>query len=257
MGAVSLDQAMARYRQAPRRRAFGAESLVGLELGLSAEDTGAPYYCSYPSFQDIYRIIVRMGERQGAKGLLLLCTLRGEPAGIGPCRGEGSGEGPAEGQPADQGERPSEAGAGGYREGPAESQPTACGEGMPEVRGAGRSTAEEVFCAAARRDLEREMARLRRTIKDGLRACDVYTRYSGNQYLAMLVGAGEKDGGRILARLEQGWQQAGGRKALLELTAEGIEDHSVEEAGDGARDICGTCHRPGGRHLAGTGHMAG
>ena len=88
LGAVSLDQAMARYRQAPRRRAFGAESLVGLELGLSAEDTGAPYYCSYPSFQDIYRIIVRMGERQGAKGLLLLCTLRGEPAGIGPCRGK-------------------------------------------------------------------------------------------------------------------------------------------------------------------------
>ena len=101
------------------------------------------------------------------------------------------------------------------------------------------------------------MARLRRTLEGSLRACDVYTRYSGNQYLALLTGAGGEDGRRILARLEHGWQQAGGHDARLELAAEEVEGYSVDGSGDGGGDICGTCHRQGELHLAGTGHMAG
>ena len=109
----------------------------------------------------------------------------------------------------------------------------------------------------ARKILEREMARLKRVLEDGLRVCDVYTRYSGNQYLGLLTGAGPEDAERILARLERGWQMAGERDMRLELTAEGMDDHSVEGAGDGEGDLCGACHQPGELHLAGTGHMAG
>ncbi len=207
LGAGLLDQAMGVYRQTPKQDPFRASSLVGLEQGLSAEDTGAPYYCSYPSFQDIYRIVARMGERQETKGLLL-CTLRGQPWRPARRTAEGRGDGPPDGQ-------------------------------------------------MARKILEREMARLKRVLEDGLRACDVYTRYSGNQYLGLLTGAGPEDAERILARLERGWQMAGERDMRLELTAEGMDDHSVEGAGDGEGDLCGACHQPGELHLAGTGHMAG
>ena len=228
-----LDRAMSACRQVSGPETFGAAGLVGLEQSLAAEDTGAPYYCSYPSFQDIYRIIVRMGERQEAEGLLLLCTLREQPAGADSPQPGGHGEGSPEGSAA------------------------VCAEGPPEGWTPGGRDAEDSGRAMVRRALEREMARLKRVLEDGLRACDVYTRYSRNQYLVLLIDAGEGDGRRILSRLAAGWQRAGGRDVRLELTAEGIGDHSMEEAGDSGRDLCSTCHWLGGLHLAGAGHMAG
>ena len=41
------------------------------------EETGA-YYCTYPSFMDIYRVIVRTMERTGQSVYLLLCTISDE-----------------------------------------------------------------------------------------------------------------------------------------------------------------------------------
>ena len=167
---------MAGERQSPRRRTFGAASLVGLEQGLSVEDIGAPYYCSYPSFQDIYRIIVRMGERQGAKGLLLLCTLRGQSGAARARQPGGCGAGPLEGQAVYQEEWPLGACAGGCGDGPPDDGPAVCREGSPEVRTAvcreeppeartaEDSRTEEGRRVAARKALEREMARLRRTM---------------------------------------------------------------------------------------------
>ena len=221
-GSGPLDQVMARYRQTPRRVSFGASALVGLGQGLAEEDVGAPYYCSYPSFQDIYRIVARMGERQEGKVLLLLCTLRGQPLRAAHCGTASRGEGPP--------------------------------DGIGLVAG---EWAEASSRAAARKALEQEMARLEQVLEDGLRACDVYTRYSRNQYLGLLTGAGPEDAERILARLEQGWRMAGGRDMCLELAAEGIEDHSEEGAGDGEGDFCGAYQQSGKRHLAGAGHLAG
>ncbi len=180
LGAGALDRVMAGERQSPRRRTFGAASLVGLEQGLSVEDIGAPYYCSYPSFQDIYRIIVRMGERQGAKGLLLLCTLRGQSGAARARQPGGCGAGPLEGRAVYQEEWPLGACAGGCGDGPPDDGPAVCREGSPEVRTAvcreeppeartaEDSRTEEGRRVAARKALEREMARLRRTMEEGL-----------------------------------------------------------------------------------------
>ena len=178
LGAVSLDQAMARYRQAPRRRAFGAESLVGLELGLSAEDTGAPYYCSYPSFQDAYRFIARLAERTGAKNLLLLCTLT-----------EGTEE-------TGKQLRPLEApiGTGRIELWPGGEDGTSAGIKM-------RDTETD--------DLEEKMGWLKKVLVDQLRTGDFYTRYSQTQYLALLAEAKEEDGEGILDRLERAWEGYG------------------------------------------------
>lgn len=39
------------------------------------EETGGAYYCPYPSFVDMYRMMVRVMERSGQSVYLLLCTL--------------------------------------------------------------------------------------------------------------------------------------------------------------------------------------
>ena len=33
------------------------------------------YYCNYPSFLDVYRLMVRLKERQDLKISLMICTL--------------------------------------------------------------------------------------------------------------------------------------------------------------------------------------
>ncbi len=223
LGANPLDQVMAGYRQGARKTAFGVGSLVGLEKSLWEEDAGAPYHCSYPSFQDTYRIIARMGERQESKGLLLLCTLQSSlTAGDGRM---------------------------------ADRIRLASGDTIGNDT-AGCAPAEDSRRAIARKALEREMLRLKGVLVGSLRTSDVYTRYSENQYLALLVGAGTEDGENILTRLERDWRSAGGRDMRLDLEVQQVES-STEEVGDGERDIRSACRQPGEFHLAGTGHMAG
>ena len=41
------------------------------------EAANGAYYCNYPSFVDIYHIIVRMMERNGISVFIMLCTIRG------------------------------------------------------------------------------------------------------------------------------------------------------------------------------------
>lgn len=251
LGEGPLKEAMAGYRQEAGGASFGAGSLVGLEQGLSEEEARAPYRCSYPSFQDIYRIVVRQGERQREKGLLLLCTLRGVPR-TAVRQVESLGGGPPEGHTADSRTvGPDRATGSGTADTTARTEGGAGGCGPTDS-----VQADDDRRAAARKALEREMSRLRRVLEDGLRTCDVYTRYSEDQYLALLTGAGTEDGEHILDRLGRGWRMAGGQAARLDLEVQPIED-SIEGVGDGEGDVHRTCHQPGELHMAGTGHMAG
>ncbi len=77
LGLTSLDRAMARYQEKSRSYPM-ARVLERMKEGLEEEEKGdGAYYCSYPSFVDIYRIRARMDEMNQEKSLLLLCTLSG------------------------------------------------------------------------------------------------------------------------------------------------------------------------------------
>lgn len=58
---------------------FLANSMTGIKdvLNEEPEEKGA-YCCSYPSFLDVYRVVVRMGERSGIPSVLMVCTLESE-----------------------------------------------------------------------------------------------------------------------------------------------------------------------------------
>ncbi len=43
---------------------------------MEREKTGGAYYCTFPSFVDIYHVISRMMERNGVSVYIMLCTLR-------------------------------------------------------------------------------------------------------------------------------------------------------------------------------------
>lgn len=43
---------------------------------IEKEERQEAYLCSYPSFVDIYRIMSRLGDRNGAESALILCTLK-------------------------------------------------------------------------------------------------------------------------------------------------------------------------------------
>ncbi|MDO4330509.1 MAG: bacterial transcriptional activator domain-containing protein [Lachnospiraceae bacterium] len=55
--------------------------------------------------------------------------------------------------------------------------------------------------------IEPIMEQLSQVITEQLRTGDVYTRYSQNQFLVLLVGATAADGSAIVSRLEQKWQE--------------------------------------------------
>lgn len=109
-----------------------------LELTSSQEESrlpnggrGQPYYCSYPSFVDIYRVISRIIERSQSQAALLLCIIAGEE---------------------------------------------------PMVRG---------------------MERLKARLDQVLRSSDIYTRYSANQFVALLPETGAEDGRKVVERLRR------------------------------------------------------
>ncbi len=62
------------------RERLGLISPMMTEIQNKLEE-GSPehraYYCSYPAFVDIYRVIVRLFERNGSSAYLMVCTLKG------------------------------------------------------------------------------------------------------------------------------------------------------------------------------------
>lgn len=148
LGVTSLDKVMARYRGPGKEQAYATNVLTRLKQDLEEKEKSeeGPYYCSYPSFQDIYRLMARLAERAGTKDLLLLCTLLEDP------------------------------------------EPAA-------------------DLADASKELEQKMLRLKKVLIDGTRTGDIYTRYSQNQYLALLAGAGEEEGKLVIERLREAWEQ--------------------------------------------------
>lgn len=115
----------------------------------------------------------------------------------------------------------------------------------------GESTGEE--------EQEERMEALRRFLERELRTGDVYTKYSRNQYLALLTGAGQGKGEEAAGRLKARWAEEGGPPGeTLELAVCRAAQEKSKERRDGEEEnVCGTYRQPGKRHLAGPGHMAG
>ena len=156
LGVSSLNRTIARYRNTEGRLHYLSSALAGIRKGLNEEERlwGA-YCCSYPSFVDVYRIVVRMQERTGIGSLLMVCTLN--------------------------------------------------------IAGSGENT-------------ETWMERFRQFMAGSIRNGDVYTRYSPNQFLVLLMQAEEKDVENIEERLKNGWKmidQAGKTKLVLAVQTSG------------------------------------
>ncbi len=109
-----------------------AGSLEGL---VDQERRQSPYYCPYPSFVDIYRILSRNIEESHSQATLLLCTMR-------------------------------------------------------EKKG-----------------LEQEMERLQEQLERVMRSSDIYTRYSENQFIALLPETEAEGGQRVVERLRRSWME--------------------------------------------------
>ena len=156
LGVSSLNRTIARYRNTEGRLHYLSSALAGIRKGLNEEERlwGA-YCCSYPSFVDVYRIVVRMQERTGIGSLLMVCTL--------------------------------------------------------DMVSSGENT--EIW-----------MERFRQFMAGSIRNGDVYTRYSPNQFLVLLMQAEEKDVENIEERLKNGWKmidQAGKTKLVLAVQTSG------------------------------------
>ena len=156
LGVSSLNRTIARYRNTEGRLHYLSSALAGIRKGLNEEERlwGA-YCCSYPSFVDVYRIVVRMQERTGIGSLLMVCTL--------------------------------------------------------DIVSSGENT--EIW-----------MERFRQFMAGSIRNGDVYTRYSPNQFLVLLMQAEEKGVENIEERLKNGWKmidQAGKTKLVLAVQTSG------------------------------------
>ena len=81
LGVTSLERMMESCRGTGKGASYMAGVLTRLKKDLEEDgDREGPYLCSYPSFQDICRIMVLMDERDGTESQLLLCTLVAETA---------------------------------------------------------------------------------------------------------------------------------------------------------------------------------
>lgn len=86
LGVTSIDKVMAKYRNLGGQLYYAASAMTGIKEVLQEEGppTGA-YCCSYPSFLDLYHVMVRMTERTGMEVTLMVCTMESEPeSGQGP-----------------------------------------------------------------------------------------------------------------------------------------------------------------------------
>lgn len=186
LGLSSMDQVMAKYRNAEGQLYYAASAITGIKEALQEDNIfDGPYCCSYPSFVDIYRVLVRMEERSKRVHTLMICTLdySWEDAG-----GQGNAE----------------------KDHLSDFTPGVNQELPPE--------------------LERKMELLRQTLLSGIRSEDVYTRYSGNQFLVLLIGANETNGRMIAKRLENNWLRiSGDGNTKIEFTVQQADGPKIEE----------------------------
>lgn len=186
LGIPINDQVLSHYGSVCSHLSSTADALVNVMEHLrEPEDLQGPYYCSYPSFLDIYHVLSRIGDRAGTKILLLICTLE-----------------------------PSEAAQGLY--------------GKPEE-------------SRLWEELKPEMEQFCQVLAGGIRSGDVYTRYSVNQFLALLVDADQEDGPVITSRLQNRWNRSQNRNAEVSFTAYVVEGPAAEGNENGKeRNICNT-----------------
>lgn len=79
-------QMLERFRFMSERISQSAGAIEDIKQGLiEREMVKGAYFCTFPSFVDIYHIISRMMERNGTSVYIMLCTLRGSK---GPVLGE-------------------------------------------------------------------------------------------------------------------------------------------------------------------------
>lgn len=171
LGVTSIDKVMAKYRNLGGQIYYAASAMTGIKELL--QEDGPPsgaYCCSYPSFLDLYHVVVRMGERTGIQATLMVCTMDWQPQ-----------EDAVDGQ----------------------------------------------------EQLNRKMELLRQVILSGIRAEDVYTRYSENQFLVLLLGANEENGRMIAKRLENNWLRiSGDGKTKLKFTVQQADGPGIRECGN-------------------------
>ena len=109
-----------------------AGSLEGL---IEPEKRKCPYYCPYPSFVDVCRVVSRNMERNNSRAVLILCTLKKTG------------------------------------------------------------------------DLEQEMKELQSHLEEVMRSSDIYTRYSMNQFVALLPETEAEDGRKVVERIRYSWAE--------------------------------------------------
>lgn len=74
-----------RFRLMSERISQSAGAIEDIKNRLvEREKAGGAYYCTFPSFVDIYHVISRMMERNGVSVYIMLCTLRAERVGANP-----------------------------------------------------------------------------------------------------------------------------------------------------------------------------
>lgn len=183
LGVTSIDKVMAKYRNLGGQIYYAASAMTGIKELL--QEDGPPsgaYCCSYPSFLDLYHVVVRMGERTGIQATLMVCTMDWQP-----------------------------------QEDAVSNKPR-----QPEEK-----------AADGQAQLNRKMELLRQVILSGIRAEDVYTRYSENQFLVLLLGANEENGRMIAKRLENNWLRiSGDGKTKLKFTVQQADGPGIRECGN-------------------------
>ena len=79
LGVTSIDKVMAKYRNLGGQLYYAASAMTGIKEVLQEEGPPAgAYCCSYPSFLDLYHVMVRMSERTGMEVTLMVCTMESD-----------------------------------------------------------------------------------------------------------------------------------------------------------------------------------
>ncbi len=103
-----------------------------------------------------------------------------------------------------------------------------------------------------------KMELLRRMIREGTRSEDIYTHYSGNQYLVLLTGAKIADGRKIARRLEKKWQEISGDGGVeASFAVYTLDDSGAKGCLDAEEGIFCAGDQPGGGYMARAGDLAG
>lgn len=195
LGMAPFEEQMEYYRKREEQRSDRENRLIPEGFGeiknqLSEERNRAEaYQCSYPSFMDASRVFMRIAERSHIPLLLMLCTVK---------RG------------AEQ--RNNEIRQNGSK--------VKQNSGIRQ-KGSGPGEWEET--------LQRQMEKFRQFLAVSIRDHDIYTQYSKNQFLVLLVDISEEQGQVVAERLRNVFSEIS-ESAILEVEMESLEEPAVKEA---------------------------